>query len=74
MRAPMQSLWDHTQRPELHERWDLRFSEISYLPRPDANEPQRFRYATRIGGGITIEGEARVWVRAIWRTASAPQR
>jgi uncharacterized membrane protein YphA (DoxX/SURF4 family) len=57
IRAPMQYLWDHTQRPELHEQWDLRFSEITYLPRPDASEPQRFRYATRIGGGITIEGE-----------------
>jgi uncharacterized membrane protein YphA (DoxX/SURF4 family) len=57
IRAPMQDLWDQTQRPELHERWDLRFSEISYLPRPDATQPQRFRYATRIGGGLTIEGE-----------------
>jgi len=56
IRAPMQDLWDYTQRPELHERWDLRFSEISYLPRPYADEPQRFRYATRIGG-LTIEGE-----------------
>jgi uncharacterized membrane protein YphA (DoxX/SURF4 family) len=57
IRAPMQDLWDQTQRPELHERWDLRFSEITYLPRPDAAQPQRFRYATRVGGGLTIEGE-----------------
>jgi uncharacterized membrane protein YphA (DoxX/SURF4 family) len=57
IRAPMQALWDHTQRPEIHERWDLRFSEITYLPRPDESKPQRFRYATRIGGGVTIEGE-----------------
>jgi len=57
IRAPIQDLWDQTQRPELHEKWDLRFSEISYLPRPDAEQPQRFRYATRIGGGLTIEGE-----------------
>jgi uncharacterized membrane protein YphA (DoxX/SURF4 family) len=57
IRAPMQDLWDQTQRPELHERWDLRFSEITYLPRPDAAQPQRFRYATRIGGGLTIEGQ-----------------
>jgi len=57
IRAPMQDLWDQTQRPDLHEKWDLRFSEISYLPRPDTERPQRFRYATRIGGGLTIEGE-----------------
>lgn len=55
--APIQDLWDQTQRPELHERWDLRFSEITYLPRPDAAQAQRFRYATRIGGGLAIEGE-----------------
>jgi uncharacterized membrane protein YphA (DoxX/SURF4 family) len=57
IRAPLQDLWDHTQRPDLHERWDLRFSSISYMPRPNADEPQRFRYVTRIGGGLSIEGQ-----------------
>src|SRR5712691_5848194 len=33
IRAPMDALWAHTQTPELHERWDLRFSEIAYVPR-----------------------------------------
>jgi len=41
----------------LHERWDLRFSEIRYLPRPDAALPQRFLYTTRIGFGLRISGE-----------------
>jgi hypothetical protein len=41
---------------KLHERWDLRFSRIDYLPRqPD--EPQRFLYSTRIGFGFRIDGE-----------------
>jgi hypothetical protein len=57
IRAPMDALWAHTQDPALHERWDLRFTTISYLPRPDESEPQRFRYATRIGFGLEVCGE-----------------
>ena len=33
VRAPMDALWAHTQTPALHERWDLRFSRIEYLPK-----------------------------------------
>jgi hypothetical protein len=57
IRAPMDALWRHTQTPDLHERWDLRFSAIDYLPRHDEAEPQRFRYATRIGFGFEVAGE-----------------
>jgi hypothetical protein len=57
IRAPMEMLWQHTQRPDLHQAWDLRFSEITYLPRGNEHEPQRFRYATRIGFGLSISGE-----------------
>ncbi len=55
--APMEVLWTHTQTPELHQRWDLRFSQIDYLPRNIEIEPQRFLYATRIGLGFKISGE-----------------
>jgi DoxX-like family len=57
IRGPMDELWRRTQQPELHERWDLRFSEIEYLPRPDEGAPQRFSYATRIGLGRRIRGD-----------------
>jgi hypothetical protein len=57
VRAPMDALWSHTQMPALHERWDLRFSRIEYLPRKDETEPQRFQYATRIGFGLEVRGE-----------------
>jgi hypothetical protein len=50
-------VWRHTQVPGLHQRWDLRFSSISYLPKRSEDEPQRFRYSTRIGFGLKIEGE-----------------
>src|SRR5260370_10196002 len=56
IRAPMENLWHKTQEPKLHERWDLRFSQIDYLPRR-ADEPQRFLYSTRIGAGLRIDGE-----------------
>ena len=53
----MDALWAHTQTPALHERWDLRFSQIEYLPKAHDTEPQRFRYTTRIGCGLEVGGE-----------------
>jgi uncharacterized membrane protein YphA (DoxX/SURF4 family) len=49
-------VWRLTQTPELHARWDLRFTDIDYLPRPDPDQPQRFRYTTRIGFGVAVRG------------------
>jgi uncharacterized membrane protein YphA (DoxX/SURF4 family) len=57
VRAPMDALWLHTQTPSLHEQWDLRFSRIEYLPRSRQTDPQRFRYTTRIGCGLEVNGE-----------------
>ena len=57
VRAPMDALWAHTQTPALHERWDLRFSRIEYLPKSPESDLQRFRYATRIGFGFEVCGE-----------------
>ena len=52
----LEPIWRLTQDPLLHERWDLRFTHIEYLPRPNAAEPQRFLYETRIGFGVSIRG------------------
>lgn len=52
----MEELWEKTQNPAVHQRWDLRFSTIEYLPRA-AGEPQKFLYSTRIGAGMRIAGE-----------------
>ena len=57
VRAPMDALWAHTQTPELHQQWDLRFSQIDFLPRTADNAPQRFRYITRLGFGLAVTGE-----------------
>lgn len=57
IRADVDALWTHTQTPQLHERWDLRFTSIDYLPKLAADGPQRFLYRTRIGFGLEIAGE-----------------
>jgi hypothetical protein len=57
IRVPLDEVWRATQEPRLHQRWDLRFSEIEYLPKASDDEPQRFLYRTRIGVGLDIAGE-----------------
>jgi hypothetical protein len=57
MRAGVDEIWRHTQVPELHQLWDLRFTTIEYLPRLSEADPQRFLYSTRIGFGLRINGE-----------------
>ncbi|OBZ17348.1 DoxX-like family protein [Bacillus sp. FJAT-26390] len=52
----LEELWEHTQSPMLHQQWDLRFSEISYLPKLNEHEKQNFLYETRIGFGLKIKG------------------
>ena len=52
--CPLEALWDATQQPALHQQWDLRFTEITYLPRPDPAAPQQFVYGTRIGFGLGV--------------------
>jgi hypothetical protein len=55
IRGRMDELWEKTQQPKLHQRWDVRFSEIDYLPR-ELGGAQKFIYATRIGVGVRIQG------------------
>jgi hypothetical protein len=51
IRTDLDTLWQHTQDPVLHRRWDLRFAEISPLDEPEGH----FRYASRFLG-ITVAG------------------
>lgn len=57
VRTTMDALWEHTQNPDFHEQWDLRFSTIDYLPKAMADDPQRFLYTTKIGFGLSVSGE-----------------
>lgn len=57
IRGDINDLWEKTQNPKLHERWDIRFSSIDYLPRTDESDRQRFHYSTRIGFGLRVYGK-----------------
>ncbi len=56
MKADMESVWRLTQEPGFHERWDLRFTRIKYLPKASEEDLQRFVYETRIGFGLAVRG------------------
>lgn len=49
-------MWAHTQDPSIHQQWDLRFSEITYLLKSDPTESQKFLYSTNISFGIKVNG------------------
>jgi hypothetical protein len=55
IRADLDELWDRTQDPAQHRRWDLRFTRIDHLARVEG-EPQRFRYAVRVLPGLLVSG------------------
>ncbi|GAA3375808.1 hypothetical protein GCM10020367_45070 [Streptomyces sannanensis] len=55
IRADLDLLWERTQQPAQHQRWDLRFTEIDYLPRAEG-EPQHFRYTTRLLPFLAVSG------------------
>lgn len=48
IRAPIEGVWELTQDPALHARWDLRFTRITPLPDILESGGYRFRYERRI--------------------------
>ncbi|MGL4523881.1 MAG: DoxX-like family protein [Bacilli bacterium] len=56
IQAEIDQVWEYTQNPSLHKQWDLRFSEIHYLPKENESAPQQFQYVTNIGFGLSICG------------------
>lgn len=51
--VPLREVWDLTQDPRQHSRWDLRFGRIDPVPDTD---PAAFTYATAVLPGIEISG------------------
>ncbi len=77
IQTDLPTLWAYTQTPEQHEKWDLRFSTIRYLPKKPEETYQFFEYTTRIGFGLAVSGmgkskgnsttgETRTSVLAFW--------
>jgi hypothetical protein len=52
--ASRDELWRLTQDPAQHQRWDLRFTRIEYLPR--RHDAQGFRYSVRLLPGVHVAG------------------
>jgi hypothetical protein len=53
----IEDVWEKTQSPSLHQRWDVRFSHIEYVQMESADEPQQFLYESRLGFGIKVSGK-----------------
>ncbi|WP_340372155.1 DoxX-like family protein [Peribacillus sp. FSL E2-0218] len=56
IQATIDEVWGMTQKPELHEQWDLRFSSITYLPKKSEDDPQSFLYETKLGRYVKVAG------------------
>ena len=56
IKCDFDTLWTNTQEPSIHQQWDLRFTEIEYLPKNDPTDPQKFLYSTKVGFGIKVDG------------------
>ncbi|MGE7650879.1 DoxX-like family protein [Peribacillus frigoritolerans] len=56
IQATIDEVWRMTQKPELHEQWDLRFSSITYLPKKSEDDPQSFLYETKLGCCVKVAG------------------
>ncbi|GAA1976059.1 hypothetical protein [Kitasatospora viridis] len=54
--ADQELLWELTQLPRHHQRWDARFSRISYLPSADPAAPVRFHYSLGPRRGPRLTG------------------
>ena len=48
--------WQYTQQPDMHEQWDLRFSNITYNKKLHEDDPQTFTYCTKVMPGIVVSG------------------
>ncbi len=57
--APVERVWERTQEPELHTRWDVRFTSIRYLPECDARGFHLMDYRTHLGFGLEVRGWGR---------------
>lgn len=56
IRAEVDDLWRCTQEPGQHQRWDLRFTRIEYLPRAAGDGGQRFSYSVSLLPGLRVDG------------------
>ena len=54
--STIDDVWQHTQQPDLHEQWDLRFTTITYNEKEHEQAPQTFTYTTKVMPGLEVSG------------------
>ena len=54
--APVAEVWELSQNPDEHVKWDIRFSEIRYLDSRDDKGRPALLYKTKIGFGLSVCG------------------
>jgi len=57
--APVEIVWERSQDPAEHVRWDIRFNDIRYRDDKDDRGFSLMDYRTRIGFGVTVDGIGR---------------
>ena len=57
--APIETVWERTQTPDLHSAWDIRFTHIAYLEEKDARGFNLMDYRTDVVFGIEVQGVGR---------------
>ena len=57
--APVEMVWERSQDPVEHVRWDIRFNDIRYREDRDDRGFSLMDYRTRIGFGVTVAGIGR---------------
>ena len=57
--APVELVWERTQTPEPHVKWDIRFTHIKYLDETDERGFNLMDYRTDVVFGIEVQGIGR---------------
>lgn len=56
IRAPLARVWEAAMAPSAHQQWDMRFDQIEDLADTVHRGRRQFRYRTRLGCGMAIDG------------------
>lgn len=57
--APVELVWERSQKPDAHVLWDIRFTAIRYLDETDSRGFHLMDYRTDLGFGIAVQGTGR---------------
>lgn len=52
----LDTVWEHSQNPDIHTTWDLRFSSITYENKRDHRGWELFRYTRSVFPGLLVKG------------------